>query len=484
MRITKHPQNRTPRPKGSRAKSTHRARRLPGRICGFAFLKNRRIWLAALAAFAVLLAGCGGPAPAPSGQTAASSAPGGQQAFAGTSGPLQPLSPDTGEGRYCLGRGGQEGLFWYIDYAAASAAPLCSRPGCDHTEPDCPARLPDAEYVGTPQALGGGQIVFVAGSGGSETIWLAEADGSGRRLLAGCAAGEYGLSLAAGDGAYLYYARSFGKGGLAFARVPLAGGEPEELFCLPEGEFSGCQLLGCEGRGLVLYTWETDPIPPITPAGDSPEAIEEAVRAHDEALTRLFGRRRVLWINVDTGEESILDAWESPLNEGENRSLLWANGRLYWCDTAAAGPIFWLDAAGGSGEAGRLPESLNVPGGVFTLAGTVQNHLLINRYDPAADVLSRYALPLGSGQQGGELLPLPLSYMANAFPHPVYILGQGANALLVEYEEREQPREGGFYEDGTPITGTDTISIWGMIPYEDYFAGQPAYRTIEGEFAR
>lgn len=77
MRITKHPQNRTPRPKGSRAKSTRRARRLPGRICGFAFLKNRRIWLAALAAFAVLLAGCGGPAPAPSGQTAASAAPAG-----------------------------------------------------------------------------------------------------------------------------------------------------------------------------------------------------------------------------------------------------------------------------------------------------------------------------------------------------------------------------------------------------------------------
>ncbi len=126
---------------------------------------------------------------------------------------------------------------------------------------------------------------------------------------------------------------------------------------------------------------------------------------------------------------------------------------------------------------------MNAPEAVFTLSGVVQNHLLFDRYDPAADVLSRYALPLGPGQ-GGEPVPLPLSYMANGFPHPVQILGQGADSLLVEYEVRELPHQAGFYEDGAPITGTVPVNLWGVISYEDYFAGRPAWRTVEGAYLR
>lgn len=455
---------------------------MPRQKASWARFPRRLGRLAALALFAAALCGCGSVPPAPSGQAVAPAAPGGQPAPGTSPGPLQPLSPDTGEGRYCLGQGEQAGLFWYIDYASAAAAPLCSKPGCAHTGPDCPARLPDADYVGTPQALGDGRVVFVAGSGGCDAAWLAGPDGE-RRLLLECPPGEYGLSLAAQDGTYLYYCRALSDGSLAYACLPLAGGAPEELFRLPGGDGNGCQQLGCEGRGLVLYTWDLDPVPEITITDDSPGSIEAAVQAHDEALTRLFGRRSVLWVDVDTGSQRTLDRWEAPLSEGEGRSLLWAGGRLYWCDLAAAGPVRWLDAAGGSGEAGVLPDSMNAPEAVFTLSGVVQNHLLVSRYDPAADVLSRYALPLGPGQ-GGELIPLPLSYMANGFPHPVQILGQGADSLLVEYEVRELPYQAGFYEDGAPITGTVSVNLWGVILYEDYFAGRPAWRTVEGAYLR
>ena len=147
-----------------------------------------------------------------------------------------------------------------------------------------------------------------------------------------------------------------------------------------------------------------------------------------------MARHSVLLVNIDTGTQRELDAWDSAFGSA-GRYCLWENGRLYWCADSTYGPIHWLDVDGKSGELVTLPEKSNDENAVYTLDRIVQGKLLVNIRSPETGSVSRCAIDLSDeSAEGGSAesaVPLTLRYLQGTWEHPVPIEGQGEAGLLV-----------------------------------------------------
>ena len=80
------------------------------------------------------------------------------------------------------------GLLWFTRWDTASAAPLCARRGCTHTDASCPARLEGG--AGAWQLFAGnGRLLLLQleqETGTVQSIWAVSPDGTGRALLRSC----------------------------------------------------------------------------------------------------------------------------------------------------------------------------------------------------------------------------------------------------------------------------------------------------------
>ena len=77
--------------------------------------------------------------------------------------------------------------------------PLCARPNCEHNSESCTAWLPAGRMVSNLSAAGQG-IAWIELDGIEGRVWLADADGAGRRQLPALPDGFAAETLAAQDG--------------------------------------------------------------------------------------------------------------------------------------------------------------------------------------------------------------------------------------------------------------------------------------------
>lgn len=467
--------------------------------------RNHCIACAILAALFCLLCACGGPvscaqdANAPDGP----GTEGGNALSVGTPDPvpgsgedLIPLSRETDKGCYTLGGNGEGeyNLLCYVDYDLAEEIPLCAQPSCGHDSDACTAFVEQGKNAFDPQ-IGDGSTIFFAMIDQEKRqyeIWAADPNGSGRRLLMHGASGTNRHSPVAEDDTFLYYFYHFiseAEGeepevGFRLARVPLAGGESEDVFSWENhyGAGVGYEFLGVSGREIAVYRYDWgDPIEIVVPEDASPEEMDAAIEVQREKERQKTGYHSVLLVNVDTGAQRELDTWSSTFGSA-GRSCLWDQGRLYWCEDHTCGPVHWIDTDGQSGELPILPEKSNDENALYTLNRVVQGELLVDCYSPAADVVSRCVIDLSGdsadGSPAGSAEPLTLRYLHAVSERPVRIEGQGEAGLLVLYEESEE-HSTGFYEDGTAKNNLAITMHYGMISYEDYFANRPNYRSVE-----
>lgn len=471
--------------------------------------RNPCIACAILAALLCLLCACGEPAssgpdvhapdrPGTEGGDAFSSETSGMMAgTAGSGGELIPLSSETDKGRYTTGRIYDQDkvtqLLCYVDYAAAREIPLCAQPSCAHNSDACTAFMKLGNSATAPKIGSGNAIFFVImdGETGQDEIWTADPDGSGRRLLVRSTTGSNECKPIAEDGSYLYY--FYGsyreengemlKSRLCLARVPLAGGESEDISSWEDkNDGAGYEFLGVSGREVALYRYEWgNPMENVAPEDTPPEETGAMADAQSEQQRQHMCRHSAFLLNVDTGAQRELGTWSSTTGS-VGCSCLWENGRLYWCTDNAYGPIHWMDVDGQSGELAVLPEDPNDENACYMLDSIVQGKLLIDCFSPAADSTSRCAIDLSDdlaeGRSEGNAQSLTLRYLYAVSEYPVRIEGRSETELLVMYEI-DVEYSPGFYEDGTPKENFSATSRYGMISYEDYFANRPNYRPVE-----
>ena len=257
---------------------------------------GRMLPFGAVLAAALLLSGCNAlPEP-----------------VAAQGGEVVQLTGGTAQGCYVQGsgpEGGGDPLAFWVDYGTRSITCLCAQPNCDHTGDGCTARgglpvvLPDGRLVWKDSRLEpDGQV--------STALWLSQADGSGRRLLAERQPGTLLPRFA--DDTSLYYAVLAPDGMVPgrLCRVPLDGGDPVTALELRNpGDGTGYEtILGVEGRCLVTEYVDlssVQAVPQPDPLTDDPQAEEE----YRAALEQIVTPRQIWLTDLDTGEQNLLFQW-------------------------------------------------------------------------------------------------------------------------------------------------------------------------------
>lgn len=393
---------------------------------------------------------------------------------------LYTLSAETPQGLFNIKGGGGQ---YFLDYAAAENRPLCTVPGCTHTGEDCAACLPEGTYGMFLYPLADGSLVYGLQDDSSYSFWRMDGDGGNRQELARMASENVTWNFLCADEESLYLSCvTYGDGEqFAVSRLPLTGGTMETLWS--KTEYTAPELLGVNGRDLVLlwYDWsERETVPPADTTEDMPwEEIRERMAAYDAEMAKVTGKFRVTFCCIDTGEEQAVDAWTSNYGSA-GRTLYWDRDRLYWFDCEEPGPLHWVTAAGQTGKlAVDWPQEIARWQGdlyIYLECRMLQDKMLltVSETQGTDPVVSLYALDM----QTGALREIPLQYIANAKEQPVSIEGQGEDCLFVTFEEQVQM--GSYLDpDGVPATSMKTHRRWGLISPEDFLAGLPNYREVQ-----
>lgn len=375
----------------------------------------------------------------------------------GASNDLRMLSSESEAGRYRTEETDQGQLFAYIDYAQAVEVPLCASPSCAHNGESCTAWTAPEAFVTCPVFLSESSVAFIhTAEGSAPTIQSMPLGGGERRVLFSAQEGDFIETLLCADNDMLYFivnqVRS-GSSELWLYQVSADGTNAKAVRQLPAPMI---EFKGIEGRSLVCYAYEWADVPEGEPT---------------------WGSHRVFLWNIDTGAEQEIDAWES--QEGSSgRTLLWHEGKLYWCSYDEPDAIHWkaVDESTGEIPVSWPQEILDAEETTFVLDAIVEDHALLTVWGPwGTDLLKRYAIDLDAPNSAAT--EIPLRYVSNASEKPVAILGKTDGQLLVQFQEQASI-VARLNEDGSPSKALEITEQYGLIPWEDFLSGKPNYREI------
>lgn len=392
-------------------------------------------------------------------------------------------------GRYGVAYQKDHTILCYIDYASARDTALCAQPSCNHDSESCTAYIPGDEIVSALYALDNGNIAFIVSPGqGQEDgsiLYLADSAGEHRLEVFRASSGQDFWELTCADDEYLYFplqtTPQTEPSTTRLVRVPLSGGDPEELMDMNEA-----QILGTTGRNLVCRITRYDQTAQELDIPDN-ASQEEINRLSHEYLSASKGSNRIYLYNIDDGTERELESWASTM-DNDDRAILWQGGRLYWCEMGwnrLPPSLHWTSADGQTGEvAVSWPENLrqevendpNETAGVSRLETAVENHALL-QITGQENRLYRYAVDLSDGSAA----EIPLKYESNGKEQPVAILGRSGDSLLVEMEM--QTKEVTYIQkDGTPTTNGAAVGRYALISFDDFLEGKPVYKEINTQY--
>ena len=423
---------------------------------------GRMLPFGAVLAAALLLSGCNAlPEP-----------------VAAQGGEVVQLTGGTAQGCYVQGSGPEGGgdlLAFWVDYGTRSITCLCAQPNCDHTGDGCTARgglpvvLPDGRLVWKDSRLEpDGQV--------STALWLSQADGSGRRLLAERQPGTLLPRFA--DDTSLYYAVLAPDGMVPgrLCRVPLDGGDPVTALELRNpGDGTGYEtILGVEGRCLVTEYVDlssVQAVPQPDPLTDDPQAEEE----YRAALEQIVTPRQIWLTDLDTGEQNLLFQWECTAAE-RGWYGFWEQGTLYLvqedggalCMVRPDGSVSEREICWPESLADREPvvgvEETRLVGGRLLLTCYRQQERVRVAVDPATGNADEIRLQTAY-QEGGS--------------HPMQIAGYSGGYLLMQAEER---METGLClgEDGSLQQTAEPAFRYVLLREEDFLASEPDWISLEG----
>lgn len=373
---------------------------------------------------------------------------------------LRLLSSESESGRYFLSETGGGRLFSYVDYAKAVEMPLCTSVACAHNSESCTAWSPLEDNVTCPVFINKNTMAFIhVTEKGNQTVESMPVGGGERKVIFSAKDGQFIETLLCADNTAFYFianetASEESKWWLYQAQID--GSDVKPLREIPE---LMVEFKGTEGRNLVCYQYKWANVPENEPTSGS---------------HRLF-----LW-NLDTGDEQVMDEWES-LEGSSGRSLLWKEGKIYWCSYDKPDALYWKAPDNSTGE---IPiawpdEILNAAETTFVLDDIVQGHALLTVWGPwGADSLKRYAVVLDSPDSAP--IEIPLRYVSNASEKPVAILGKTDGQLLVQFEEQTSFVTR-LNDDGSASKYLEMKDQYGLITWEDFLAGKPNYREISAQ---
>lgn len=413
--------------------------------------------LTAAAALAVSLAGCTPgygdyAAPLATQESAPDTAP--------ASGELQMLSHGTDDGYYLslmdLTRGSEDrtDLLGYVDYAQTRAAVLCAQPNCTHSDGNCPAW--QGVWGGSAWALPGGEhiVTNTVEDSGEEQVYvltLCAPDGTEEKTL--CRSANNNIPTMTDD----HWLYCLTGQGLNLWRVPLDGGEPEELVTL-----NAYDVEGCLGREIFYPVYGS------------------AEQADGTALTTLTYTA----YNIDTGATRVLLDVSYSSDNISNPYLDMDGATLYWYDPAA-GSLCVVDVK--TGEESRMPVNWDFSragcGTIYqtTPCAVVDGKLIVDQYGDMGSCRAAVNPADGSAYE------LTLGYIRNGRSESVQILARSSHGLLVKYENRLTSKDE-VKDDGSVGTVDIEQVRLALIDPEAFLQNQPDYRDIapvegfDGEF--
>lgn len=354
-----------------------------------------------------------------------------------------------------------------VEYEQNRRGFFCAKPGCAHNDDSCPAVLPDEkkDTYGTINGVAvldnntvAAAVSMVDGSGYG--IWLTYRDGSPKKMLVDGSASGCSAFLEAWDDDYLYYGEltvheNTQRGGVDYTeelfRVPIAGGESEQLFEVPAvNKYLGVQ----DGKRIVQ-----------TNAG-SGEVSADCIVATD----------------ITTGETQELAAWEDG-GLMDDRKFCFDNGVLCYTNVmigeennTLTKPIQWRTFSGESGETlVQWPE--DVKNGEFIdldLEVVIGDELVVTVWGSWSSQKGPYRLAVNL--KTGETRPLTLT-CANDPEWPIQIKAQTEKDLLVMFGTSDHTNTK-LDAAGLPMKGPQDTARWALISKSDFMNNQPNYREM------
>lgn len=441
--------------------------------------------LAALcaAACALSLAACAAPGAASAG--AASSGADGAGAPAETPAPAL-RSIQSREGYpYAVGQNGffEDGilelaysdeagrwLHYRYDFETMRRAPLCAVEGCSHTTDVCPAVLPQTDvrpscfYPDETHA-----VFFLTQPDGSAQMYTQTLDGASLPQLvytfgSSDSALVPGLTAAYTDGESLYYM----SGGLHFAATP---GQADDLTA-----YWFVRMSFADGAVEPVYEF----------GGEVPPGMSWQI-AGDAA----GGKAVALHYNSTAGR---IDAYDAIDANGE-KTPLWTPPEdvvfQMFCEEEAGPCVYYMLETDGvlrrralpAGEEEAVTDALapyasDSAGVRLRLCALYENGAIVDitKIDaaPGEQSTERGYLDFSTG----ALTPSTLLNMHNGYPHPVSIccVLPARGQLVVQLEEPYTEHSVG--SDGQPYTFESSRSEFALIDFDDWLAGEAAYRTF------
>lgn len=436
------------------------------------------------AALACIFAGCSAVLPASSG-TEASSLPAPSQTPAPTvsasGSALRVLERGDENGCYTVCSEGEDApsLLGYADYDELTAGPLCSRADCPHTDSDCTAVFASDEVPQDVWVLDNDRIlIYVVGysDGMSENraLYLAQRDGSGRRLLCRM---EKDVSFSLddpliADGEFIYAVCGFASGANVLCRISLENGRLEPLYPLAYLQ----RILGVVDGRVVSLVYDLDAIEGFSQEPAPMEGITDS--SAWKKPEEVSGNRWLRLLDVYGDNHGCLLQWQADSVQQE-RCFAISGSRVWWLDSLGAVGFAEADGSSGTLEV-QWPQEVLQPGESNTFEDTLQilqGHLVITHlYSEALDkppLYTRYTVDLSSG----EVHEIPLYYVYNGLRMPIETAAGNSRALFVHiFTEAQDTNEVGIY--GIPVQSQTVSHRYGMISHEDFLAGRPQYREF------
>lgn len=377
-------------------------------------------------------------------------------------------------------------LLRYIDYDSCKNLPLCSAPNCAHNSDSCTAWVPPHSAAASPYVLKNDQIVFFIQSSETEeeTLYIADKDGSNRRVLLTGLAGAgnffpfFQNQTFLADDSFLYFMLYKVNEDSSFAytlcRVPLTGGDMEEVCSLDDSN----QYLGTLGRELILSRvhYQNEPKKPELPENisfDDQLRIDEDY--HEKWNKETIIETELCFKNMDTGEERFLcNRQDSP---GSDPVFYWNNDRMWWYASNCPQSLHWLTPAGEEGEVSiQWPQEWKERTAWYARPILyVQDHLIVDlQSQDDFDSTCRFAL----NSSDGTATLLTLSQLSNGREIPLQILACLPDCMLVQICDIVG-QIAQTDKSGLPYIQETYEPLLGLISYEDYFSSTPNYREIK-----